>query len=148
MLAQAYIVGTGLPLNKLQAEHFPLPTLSARIRKLSIKLPENQPYFIIRGLKPQWFTKVKNIILYMGIASHVATKRAMAAGDPVVLRMSNAIDGPSPEKQSIWKLTPETDHITNIPIPSEQDGTSIYRGPANRAIALVCYTLAIPQSKL
>jgi hypothetical protein len=29
------------------------------------------------------------------------------------------------------------DHITNIPIPSEQDGTTIYRGPANRTIALV-----------
>jgi hypothetical protein len=53
---------------------------------MSLKLPDNQPYFIIRGLKPQWFTKMKNIILYMGIASHVATKRAMAAGDPVVLR--------------------------------------------------------------
>jgi len=54
---------------------------------MSIQLPGSQPYFIVRGIKPQWFSKVKNIIAYMGIASHVATKRAAAAGDPVVLRM-------------------------------------------------------------
>lgn len=108
---------TKLPLNKLQAEHFPLPTLSAKIRRFSILLPDKQPYFIVRGLKPQWFCKYKNIIVYMGIASHVGTKRAMAAGDPVVLH-----------------------HITNIPIPSEQDGTTIYRGPANRTIALPFHT--------
>jgi hypothetical protein len=78
--------GTKLPLNKLQANRFPLPTLSPKIRKFSILLSDKQPYFIVRGLKPQWFSKYKNIIIYMGIASHVGTKRAMAAGDPVVLR--------------------------------------------------------------
>jgi hypothetical protein len=84
--ALSFFDRTELPLNRLQAEHFPLPTLSAKIRRFSILLPDKQPYFIVRGLKPQWFCKYKNIIVYMGIASHVGTKRAMAAGDPVVLR--------------------------------------------------------------
>jgi hypothetical protein len=80
-------IETGLRLCKIQAANFPLPSLSSRIRKFSARLVADQPYFIIRGLKPIWFSKVKNIILYMGISSHVATKRAAAAGDPVVLRM-------------------------------------------------------------
>jgi hypothetical protein len=82
-----YDTALNIPLNKLQADYFPLPFLSSKIRRFGILLPDTNPYFIIRGLKPQWFSKVKNVILYMGIASHIGTKRAMAAGDPVVLRM-------------------------------------------------------------
>lgn len=77
---------TGLPLNQLQAEHFPLPNLSKRIRQRSVFLTEKEPYFIIRGLKPLWFSKHKNVVIYTGIASHVGTKRAWAVGDPNVLR--------------------------------------------------------------
>jgi len=54
---------------------------------MSTQLLGSLPYFIIRGIKPQRFSKAKNIIAYMGIASHVATKRAAAAGDPVVFRI-------------------------------------------------------------
>jgi hypothetical protein len=75
-----------LPLNELHAENFPLPTLGPKIRKLSVLLAKEQPYFLIRGLKPQWFSKFKNVIVYIGIASHVGTRRAMAAGDHNVLR--------------------------------------------------------------
>ncbi|KAF2473831.1 Clavaminate synthase-like protein [Lindgomyces ingoldianus] len=107
---------TTLPLNKLQAENFPLPTLSSRIRKLSVGLVDQHPYFIIRGLKPQWFSKYKNVVIFTGIASHVGTKRALAPGDPNVLH-----------------------HVTNIPISSEKECTT-YRGPANRTIALPFHT--------
>lgn len=108
---------TELPLNQLQAEHFPLPTLSPRIRKFSIDLPDKQPYFMIRGLKPQWFSKRTNVIVFMGIASHVGTKRAMAAADPTVLH-----------------------HVTDIQIQSEEDRKTIYRGPANRTMPIPFHT--------
>jgi hypothetical protein len=77
---------TRLPLNKLHSENFPLPTLGPKIRKLSVLLANEQPYFLIRGLKPQWFSKIKNVVVYIGIASHVGTRHAMAAGDHNVLR--------------------------------------------------------------
>lgn len=77
---------TGLPLNRLQAEHFPLPALASKLRERSLLLHEQQPFFVIRGLNPQWFSKQKNVVIYLGIASHVATKRAMAKGDATVLR--------------------------------------------------------------
>ncbi|KAF2183194.1 Clavaminate synthase-like protein [Zopfia rhizophila CBS 207.26] len=107
---------TKLPLNKLQAEHFPLPTLSIKIRELSILPPDKQPYFLIRGLKPQWFSKYKNVAIYAGIASHVSTKRAFAVGDHNVLH-----------------------HVTNIEIPCEKE-EKIYRGPANRNLAVPFHT--------
>ncbi|KAF2102644.1 Clavaminate synthase-like protein [Rhizodiscina lignyota] len=130
--AVQHFEGTKLPLNKLQARHFPLPKLSLKIRKRSIALSDRQPYFLIRGLKPQWFSKCKNVIIYTGIASHVGSKRAMAAGDPNVLH-----------------------HITNLDILPETENT-IYRGPANRTMPipfhndygdiLSLYTLSRPAS--
>jgi hypothetical protein len=60
--------------------------LGPKIRKLSILLAKEQPYFLIRGLKPQWFSKFKNVIVYIGIASYVGTRHAIAAGDHNVLR--------------------------------------------------------------
>ncbi|CAI6330977.1 unnamed protein product [Periconia digitata] len=106
---------SGLPLNKLQAENFPLPTLSGRISKQRALLPSTQPYFIIRGLKPQWFDKRKNVVIFTGIASHVGTKRALAPGDPNVLH-----------------------HVTEM--TSCANATESYRGPANRSIALPFHT--------
>jgi hypothetical protein len=60
--------------------------LGPKIRKLSILLAKKQPYFLIRGLKPQWFSKFKNVVVYFGIASHVGTRHAIADGDHNVLR--------------------------------------------------------------
>ncbi|KAK3384586.1 hypothetical protein B0T24DRAFT_674336 [Lasiosphaeria ovina] len=48
-------------------------------------LHNEKPFFMIRGLKPQWFSKRKNGIIHLGIGSHVATKRALAKGDATVL---------------------------------------------------------------
>ncbi|KAF2279313.1 Clavaminate synthase-like protein [Westerdykella ornata] len=114
--AYAYFDATGLPLNKLQAEHFPLPTLSRKLRQRSILLADKEPFFIIRGLKPLWFSKWKNVVIYTGIASHVGSKRAWAVGDPNVLH-----------------------HVTNLQPPKEK-GCEAYRGPANRNTALPFHT--------
>lgn len=85
-------IETGLPLNRLQAAHFPLPTLSSKLRERSLALPKSQPYFVVRGLKPQCYTKRKNVTIFLGLASHVGTKRAMTKGDPTVLRESYALN--------------------------------------------------------
>ncbi|PVH93454.1 Clavaminate synthase-like protein [Periconia macrospinosa] len=117
-LEEAYTIFelSGLPLNELQAENFPLPTLSGRISQHRTRLATTQPYFIIRGLKPQWFDKYKNVVIFTGIASHVGTKRALAPGDPNVLH-----------------------HVTNMK-PSGENQKENYRGPANRNIALPFHT--------
>ena len=83
---------------------------------MSVQLPGSQPYFIVRGIKPQWFSKVKNIIAYMGIASHVATKRAAAAGDPVVLRM------------------PSCPHLFDDQLTPEQIISLIFRFPVSKMV--------------
>ena len=75
-----------LPLNKLQAQYFPLPTLGPRLRERSLLLHKEKPFFILRGIGPQWFSKRRNVIVFLGIASHVGTKRAFTKGDPTVLR--------------------------------------------------------------
>lgn len=117
-LEEAYSIFelSGLPLNELQAEHFPLPSLAGKISQHRTLLATTQPYFVIRGLKPQWFDKYKNVVIFTGIASHVGTKRALAPGDPNVLH-----------------------HVTNMK-PSGENQKEKYRGPANRNIALPFHT--------
>ncbi|KAK3325010.1 hypothetical protein B0H66DRAFT_587859 [Apodospora peruviana] len=107
---------TGLDLNRLQAEHFPLPTLGAKIKERSKLFHNEQPYFLVRGLKPQWFSKYKNVVVFLGIASHVSTKRAMANDDATVLH-----------------------HVTNIEAPDGNEEKT-YRGPANRNIDIPFHT--------
>jgi hypothetical protein len=107
---------TKLPLNKLTPECFPLPTLSQKLRKFSVQLPRSQPFFLLRGLKPAWYTKEKLVMLFTGIASYVGTKRAMTGGDPHVLQ-----------------------HITAMDVP--KDGpSSVYCGPPNRTMAIPFHT--------
>jgi hypothetical protein len=79
-------IATGLSLNQLQAEHFPLPTLSHKLHQFRVLLPTTQTYFIVRGIRPAWFSKYKNVVVFTGLASHIGTKRALAPGDPNVLR--------------------------------------------------------------
>lgn len=79
-------VDTQLELNRLAANHFPLPTLAPKLRRRSMALPKDQPYFVIRGLKPQWFSKRKNVVIFLGLASHIGAKRAMTKGDATTLR--------------------------------------------------------------
>jgi len=110
--AVAHFESLSLPLNRIQAETFPLPTLGKRLRERSMLLHNDKTFFMLRGLKPNWFSKLKNVILYLGVASHVATKRACAKGDPTVLH-----------------------HVTNMQVP-DGDEEKTYRGPGNRNIAL------------
>lgn len=105
-----------LPLNKLTPEHFPLPTVSQKLRKLSVQLPKDQPFFLLRGLKPAWYSKEKLVALFTGIASYVGTKRAMTGGDTHVLQ-----------------------HITAMEAPKD-DSNSVYRGPPNRTMAIPFHT--------
>ncbi|CAN9274571.1 unnamed protein product [Alternaria alternata] len=111
-----YFNSTGLSLNQLQAEHFPLPSLSHKIRQFSVLLPTTQPYFIVRGIRSAWFSKYKNVVIFTGLASHAGTKRALAPGDPNVLH-----------------------HVANLEADGE-GGKMSFRGPANRSAALPFHT--------
>ncbi|KAK0709827.1 hypothetical protein B0T26DRAFT_679193 [Lasiosphaeria miniovina] len=75
-----------MPPYTLKATHFPLPTLvGPQHRERSMVLHNENPFFMIRGLKPLWFSKRKNVVIYLGIASYVATKRALTNGDATAL---------------------------------------------------------------
>ena len=107
--------------------------MGARLQKRSLALPDKQPYFLVRGLRPQRFSKRRNVIIFTGIASHVGTKRAVAKGDPTVLRTAA---NPGEYWQVHRVLIKLADHVTNIEVP-EMDREFVYRGPGNRSVALV-----------
>lgn len=81
-----WVQGMGLPLNQLKAQHFPLPSLGLKLRERSMLLHKEKPFFLLRGIGPQWFSKRKNVIVFLGIASHIGTHRAFSKGDHTVLR--------------------------------------------------------------
>jgi len=74
-----------MPLNKMHARYFPLPTLGPRLRERCMLLHKDKPFFLLRGIGPQWYSKRRNVIAFLGIASYVGTHRACTKGDPTVL---------------------------------------------------------------
>ncbi|KAL4796862.1 hypothetical protein BDV19DRAFT_397977 [Aspergillus venezuelensis] len=54
---------------------FPLPTLISELRRLSKELHSGHGFFVLRGLETDKHTREENIIIYTGIAAHVASQR-------------------------------------------------------------------------
>lgn len=67
--------GLGLSLGHLSAETFPLPNLHSELRKLSDELHKGHGFFVIRGVNVDSYTREENAIIYVGIASHIASQR-------------------------------------------------------------------------
>ncbi|KZZ98366.1 Taurine catabolism dioxygenase TauD/TfdA [Moelleriella libera RCEF 2490] len=63
------------PLGEISHETFPLPTLHPQLRSISDEIHNGPGFKVIRGIPVERFTRRDNIIIYAGIASHVATVR-------------------------------------------------------------------------
>ncbi|KAM5350994.1 hypothetical protein ACJ41O_003717 [Fusarium nematophilum] len=65
----------GLPLGNISPSTFPLPKLHPELRRLSDELHKGHGFFVIRGIDVAKHTREDNIIIYVGISSHVAPQR-------------------------------------------------------------------------
>ena len=76
----AYVIltiatGLGKPLGAISQETFPLPSLHSRLRDISREIHLGHGFTVVRGVPVDKYTREENVIIYAGIASHVATIR-------------------------------------------------------------------------
>lgn len=69
------LIVLNIPLGQISPETFPLPQLHAELRKLSDELHAGHGFFVIRGLDVDKYSRQENIIIYVGISSHIAGQR-------------------------------------------------------------------------
>ncbi|KAI0152987.1 TfdA family taurine catabolism dioxygenase TauD [Xylariaceae sp. FL1272] len=73
--ALAHFKSLNLSLAHIKAETFPLPTLHSELRRLSDELHSGHGFFVIRGVKVDEHSREDNVIIYLGISSHIAAQR-------------------------------------------------------------------------
>lgn len=66
---------SGIPLQNLSQESFPLPALGDKLKALATELTSGVGFFHIRGLDPQRYSNRMNVVLYLGISSYIGKKR-------------------------------------------------------------------------
>lgn len=69
------LIALNIPLGQISPETFPLPQLHVELRKLSDELHAGHGFFVIRGLDVDKYSRQENIIIYIGISSHIAGQR-------------------------------------------------------------------------
>ncbi|PMD45737.1 Clavaminate synthase-like protein, partial [Hyaloscypha variabilis F] len=74
--ALKFFSGLGLDGSQVTKDTFPLPTLQHRLHSLSRDLHQGRGFFTIRGLDPDEFSPEDNILVFLGISSYIAEKRA------------------------------------------------------------------------
>lgn len=67
--------GLNLPLGQIRQDTFPLPELHAVLRSISREVHHGHGFKVLRGIPVKKYTREENVIIYAGIASHVATIR-------------------------------------------------------------------------
>ncbi|KAK0645709.1 hypothetical protein B0T16DRAFT_145692 [Cercophora newfieldiana] len=56
---------------------FPLPTLGPRLVEVSKTIHEGRDFAVLRGLEPNKYSSMDNILIYLGVTSHIAETRGM-----------------------------------------------------------------------
>ncbi|KAI5863701.1 Clavaminate synthase-like protein [Durotheca rogersii] len=79
-LALKHFKSLGLPLGYINQETFPLPKLHSELRRLSDELHNGHGFFVVRGLRVDEHSREDNVILYVGLSSHIATVRGSQDG--------------------------------------------------------------------
>ncbi|CAH0051838.1 unnamed protein product [Clonostachys solani] len=66
---------SGKPLGEISRETFPLGPLHSTLRSISRELHSGHGFKVVRGVPVDRYTREENIIVYVGLASHVASIR-------------------------------------------------------------------------
>lgn len=65
---------------------FPLPTLGPRLDHVSEIIHEGRGFVVLRGLQPEKYSNLDNILLYLGVTSYIAETRGMQDFDGRMIR--------------------------------------------------------------
>ena len=96
-----------LPFECISQESFLLPTLGDKLKTLAAELTSGVGFFHIRGLDPQRYSNLMNVILYLGISSYVGGRRGRQDELGNMLRallVGNDVP-PVAVPERIWQLT-------------------------------------------
>lgn len=63
--------------DEVSKTNFPLPNLTERLQKCSAALHNGRGFFVIRGLDMSRYTVEDSVVIYLGIASHIADQRGI-----------------------------------------------------------------------
>ncbi|KAL3462243.1 hypothetical protein BJX64DRAFT_277316 [Aspergillus heterothallicus] len=94
--ALQHFKGLGVPLGHITQETFPLPNLHPTLRSISKEIHLGHGFKVIRGVPVDSHTREGNIIIYAGIASHIAPIRGRQdtqhAGKPADVVLAHITD--------------------------------------------------------
>ncbi|TQV92598.1 hypothetical protein V2A60_009070 [Cordyceps javanica] len=65
----------GRPLGEITQDTFPLPTLHATLREVSREIHGGHGFKVVRGVPVARYTREESIVVYAGLAAHVAPTR-------------------------------------------------------------------------
>jgi len=65
---------------------FPLPNLAPRLHEVAETVHNGRGFVVLRGLQPDKYSNIDNILLYLGITSYIAETRGMQDFDGRMIR--------------------------------------------------------------
>lgn len=68
-------------LDQVSRESFPLPILAAKLKSIAHQLHFGLGCILLRGLDPKKYTSTDNLLIYLGITSHIAEDRGRQDSD-------------------------------------------------------------------
>jgi hypothetical protein len=75
---------------------FPLPNLAPRLHEVAETVHNGRGFVVLRGLQPDKYSNIDNILLYLGITSYIAETRGMQDFDGRMIRTSTSACPPLP----------------------------------------------------
>ncbi|KAL4865936.1 hypothetical protein BDV12DRAFT_173750 [Aspergillus spectabilis] len=106
-------------LDNLSPKTFFLPTLGAKLKILCKTALEHKGIIVLRGLDPDRYNLLQNIILYVGLTSHISTERAVQnfQNDLLVhVRDSGILTGPNQYRRETFGYSAQPFHTDYAPI--------------------------------
>ncbi|KAL2851868.1 hypothetical protein BJY01DRAFT_244801 [Aspergillus pseudoustus] len=94
--ALKHFKGLDLSLGHITQETFPLPSLHSTLRSISREIHLGRGFKVVRGVPVDGHTREENVIIYAGIASHIAPIRgrqdSQHAGNPADVVLAHITD--------------------------------------------------------
>ncbi|KOC13077.1 hypothetical protein AFLA70_102g003010 [Aspergillus flavus AF70] len=101
------------PMEALNPSTFPLPGLSLILRSVSSNLHSGYGFTLIRGVPVERYTREENMIIYVGISSHIGAMRGRQdhqfKGQPADVMLAHITDMRRPDGEQNYALAAYTD---------------------------------------
>ncbi|KAK4501968.1 hypothetical protein PRZ48_007778 [Zasmidium cellare] len=132
--ALGYFKSLGKDLGFVDQETFPLPKLHAALRQISHDVHHGRGFKVLRGLPFDKHTREENVIIYAGVASHVASIRG---------RQDHQINGkPADVVLNHIKDMSAIVDASKIGAPAYTTDKQVFHTDAGDVIALACLETA------